>query len=157
VRFVSQAKALLVTLAIPLVAAGCGSESPNSASNYRAAAEAACRADTSALSQLPRLQRTEHMTVAELKAVVARARARFRSSVRALTPPSALAAAHRRLLADVSMYGPATVTTRTQLAKAIAHDRRLLADYRSLGLGGCAASLQTQLNRLEHAHPHLPA
>jgi hypothetical protein len=92
------------------------------------------------------------MTVAELKAAAARAGGRFRSSIRALKPPPALAAAHRRLLADISTHDPATVSTRRRLAKLIAHERRLLADYRALGLVGCAAALQTQLNRLEHAH-----
>jgi hypothetical protein len=137
-----------VLLAVLLAAlSGCGGGGTDSARAYAAGGDAACRASEAAIRQLPALQKSERLDIAQLEARATRINQRFLAGLRALKPPSQLRAAHQRLLADSA--SAASVNTR---AAFIAHYRRLQADYTAVGMRGCASQVRAALSQYLTGH-----
>jgi hypothetical protein len=106
------ATTLLRIAALAAALAACGSSGSHlSADAYRKAALAACQAQAAYVRSLPELQRSQHLTVAELQQRVNERAARYLATLRLLRPPPGLEAAHRRLLAD-STSGPRAPSVR---------------------------------------------
>jgi hypothetical protein len=134
-----------VVLAAAVVA--CGASSRLSAARYRAKLTAACVAAGHATARLPERQRSEHLTIPELRHRADEIEQRFRSTVSSLNPPSALAADQQRLLALGRRREPADPPR----AQAIAATERARALYLKLGVPGCVKQLDRSLARLRRS------
>jgi hypothetical protein len=136
----------LVTALVALTAlAGCGGSAHLSAAAYRTAAGSACESEIAYVRSVPTLQRSEHLTVAEIEQRVRRRGARYVATMRALHPPPQLQAAHERLLKDQTGAPPGRPTRAT----LITFERRIADDYAALGLAPCAAASRRSVAQLE--------
>jgi hypothetical protein len=136
----------LATTLVAITLAGCGGGGKHlSPAAYRKAALAACDSDLAYGRSLPTLQRTQHLSVAQLEQRVKQHGLQYIARVRALDPPSQLQAAHQRLLTDMKN----APTGAYKLAVIVAYGRRIARDYAALGLGPCATAVRASNDRVE--------
>jgi hypothetical protein len=83
------------------------------------------------MAELPKQTLDQLLSSAQVRQVGERTLTRFMASMRTLRPPQALASANRRLLADLSVPAPTTVSTRARLNAFIAHEHTPAATGRN--------------------------
>jgi NAD(P)-dependent dehydrogenase (short-subunit alcohol dehydrogenase family) len=150
--------ALPATL-LTLLLTGCGGGSHVSLATWTAREDADCHTLTRETSQLPELERTQHLTYDELKARADQYAARFSTASARVQPPASVAAAVRRLRADAtatrSLDGAVATAgssaERTTARRLVTLLRRVKADYLAAALPGCATDEQGDIDSVQAA------
>jgi hypothetical protein len=126
---------------------------------FRKNLNALCASAEAFYRDLPRLQRSQHLSADELAARASQEGGSFRSSVARLTPPSGLSAADHALVAGLDSQAvsssPSPVTA-TIIAKLEKYDGSLLNDYTALGATGCEAYERQAIATLRAASQQSP-